>query len=168
VPGAIVQDAGVDQGPAQFRVRSIGVVRSDRTEAVDDDWDEVATSIELDGAQFAPDVVAGLDGFSQVDVIYLFHLVDEGDVNLGARHPRGRPDWPLVGILAQRAKARPNRLGVTTCRLLAVDGLALRVEGLDAIDGTPVLDVKPNMAEFWPRGEHRQPAWATELMAGYW
>jgi len=168
VPGAIVQDAGVDQDPAQFQVRSIGVVRSDRTEAVDDDWDEVATSIELDGAQFAPDVVAGLDGFSHVDVIYLFHLVDEGDVNLGARHPRGRPDWPLVGILARRAKARPNRLGVTTCRLLAVDGLTLRVEGLDAIDGTPVLDVKPNMAEFWPRGEHRQPAWATELMAGYW
>lgn len=106
--------------------------------------------------------------FSHVDVAFLFHLVDETEVNLGARHPRGRDYWPLVGIFAQRAKARPNRIGITTCRLLDVDGLTLRLEGLDAIDGTPVLDLKPNMVEFWPRGQHRQPEWATELMADYW
>ncbi len=151
-----------------FQVRPIGTVRSDRTDAVDDDWDAVATRIELDADRFTADVVAGLDEFSHIDVVYLFHLVDEDDVNLGARHPRGRADWPLVGILAQRAKARPNRIGVTTCRLLRVDGLVLHVEGLDAIEGTPVLDIKPNMAEFWPRGDHAQPAWSAELMAGYW
>lgn len=151
-----------------FEVRPLGTVRSERSEPLDDDWDRVPASIELDGDRFTTEVVAGLDGFSHVDVVYLFHRVDEGDVNLDARHPRGRQDWPLLGILAQRAKARPNRIGVTTCRLLEVDGLVLHVEGLDAIDGTPVLDVKPNMVEFWPRGEHRQPAWATELMAGYW
>ena len=151
-----------------FTVRPIGTVRSDRAEAVDDDWDAVAVRIELDAERFTADVVAGLDEFSHVDVVYLFHLVDESDVNLGARHPRGRDDWPLVGIFAQRAKARPNRIGVTTCRLLQVDGLVLHLEGLDAIEGTPVLDIKPNMAEFWPRGDHAQPAWSTELMAGYW
>ena len=53
-------------------------------------------------------------------------------------------------------------------RLLGVDGLSLRVQGLDAIDGTPVLDLKPYMAEFAPRGDTHQPAWSTELMAGYW
>ena len=155
-------------GHDAFEVRPVGTVRSERTEPVDDDWDSVATRIELDGERFTTDVVAGLDGFSHLDVVYLFHLVDEGDVNLGARHPRGRSDWPSVGIFAQRAKARPNRLGVTTCRILSVDGLTIHVAGLDAIDGTPVLDLKPNMAEFWARGEHRQPAWATELMTGYW
>ena len=122
----------------------------------------------LDADRFSPDVVAGLDDFSHVDVVYVFHRVDEDDVNLGARHPRGRTDWPKVGIFAQRAKARPNRIGVTTCELQAVNGLELHVRGLDAIDGTPVLDVKPYMAEFGPRGDVREPAWARGLMAHYW
>jgi tRNA (Thr-GGU) A37 N-methylase len=72
-------------------------------------------------------------------------------------------------MFAQRAKMRPNRLGVSSCRLLGVEGLDLWVRGLDAIDGTPVLDVKPYMREFEPpASEVRQPAWASELMAQYW
>jgi tRNA (Thr-GGU) A37 N-methylase len=87
---------------------------------------------------------------------------------VGARHPRGRTDWPLVGIFAQRGKARPNRIGVTTCELVGVDGRRVLVRGLDAIDGTPVLDLKPYMAEFAPRSAVREPAWAHELMRDYW
>ena len=151
-----------------IEVRPIGVVHGPRTEAIDDDWGAVASTIELDGERFTPDVVAGLDAFSHVEVVFVFHGVDEGAVTLGARHPRGRRDWPAVGILAQRAKARPNRLVVTACELVGVDGLRLAVRGLDAIDGTPVLDVKPYMAEFAPRGTVRQPPWSTELMRGYW
>ena len=105
---------------------------------------------------------------SHIDVVFVFDQVDEDRINLGARHPRGRDDWPLVGIFAQRAKARPNRLGVTTCELVAVDGLTLTVRGLDAIDGTPVLDIKPHMREFQPRSPVEQPAWVAELMAEYW
>src|SRR5918994_924172 len=93
---------------------------------------------------------------------------DGGPVPRGPRHPRGNPDWPAVGIRAQRAKARPNRLGVTVCTLAGVDGLRLSVRGLDAIDGTPVLDVKPYMTEFAPGGATTQPAWSTELMRDYW
>ena len=63
--------------------------------------------------------------------------------------------------------ARPNRLGVTVCRLLKVDGTRLHVRGLDAIDGTPVLDIKPVMSGVLPRGEIREPPWATELMREY-
>ena len=86
------------------------------------------------------------------------------------RHPRprGRADWPSVGILAQRAKDRPNRIGVTICRVIGVDPHHIDVVGLDAVDGTPVLDVKPYLAEFGPAGEVHQPMWATELMAEYW
>ncbi len=73
-----------------------------------------------------------------------------------------------MGILAQRARDRPNRIGVTVCRVVAVGPHAIDVTGLDAIEGTPVLDVKPYLAEFAPRGEVHQPAWATELMGGYW
>jgi len=146
----------------------LGFVRGGRTEAVDDDWADIEATVVLDADRLPVDAVAGLDGFSHVDVVFLFHLVDPGGVHLGARRPRGRPDWPEVGILAQRAKARPNRIGVTTCELVGVDGLELRVRGLDAIDGTPVLDVKPYMQAFAPRGPVREPAWVGELMAGYW
>ena len=85
-----------------------------------------------------------------------------------ARHPRNNPAWPLVGMLAQRGKNRPNRLGVTVARLVSVSGRILTVRGLDAVDGTPVLDIKPVMREFLPRGEVRQPDWAIELMRDYW
>ena len=110
----------------------------------------------------------GLLDFSHVEVVFRFHGVSDDQVTTDARHPRNNPDWPKVGIFAQRAKVRPNRIGVTTCPLLGVDGLRLRVRGLDAIDGTPVLDIKPYLREFAPRGATTQPAWATELMAGYW
>src|SRR3954469_15102854 len=135
-----------------FEVRPIGVVRSSRPEAEDDDWDAVASYIELDPARVDLEATVGLDTFSHVEVVYVFDRVDESKVCRGARHPRGNPDWPLTGILAQRAKDRPNRIGVTGCRVTGVDGYRIDVQGLDAIDGTPVLDVKPYLSGFAPRG----------------
>lgn len=151
-----------------IEIQAIGVVAGGRAEPIDDDWGGVEADIVLDGAVVDADAAAGLEAFSHVEVVYLFHLVDPSKVTTGARHPRGNKDWPAVGILAQRGKARPNRIGVTVCELVEVDGLRLRVRGLDAIDGTPVLDVKPFMQEFAPRGEVRQPSWSHELMGGYW
>ncbi|MFI1915362.1 SAM-dependent methyltransferase [Nocardia sp. NPDC020380] len=151
-----------------IEVAPIAWVKSPRTEPLDDDWDAVTSTITLDGARFTPDAVAGLDAFSHIEVVYVFDRVEETDIHTGARHPRGNQDWPRIGIFAQRGKARPNRIGVTVCELLGVDGLTLTVRGLDAIDGTPVLDIKPYMTEFAARGEIRQPAWSHELMAGYW
>jgi len=147
---------------------AIGWVRSPRIEAFDDDWDSVISTVELDSARFTPEALRGLDEFSHIEVIYLFDRVDPASVQIGARHPRDNAAWPAVGIFAQRAKSRPNRLGLCTCALDAVMGLRLSVRGLDAIDGTPVLDVKPYMIEFGARGCVRQPAWSHELMAGYW
>ena len=115
-----------------------------------------------------PDATAGLDDFSHIEVVFVFDRVAADEITRGARRPRGRADWPEVGILAQRAKSRPNRVGVTVCELVSVDGLRLRVRGLDAIDGTPVLDVKPYMSDFGPRGPVREPAWVGELMRDYW
>jgi len=149
-------------------MRPIGRVVGGRQEAVDDRWDTVTCTIELDPGQLEPGATDGLADFSHIEVVFCFDRVDEADVCRGTRHPRGRTDWPSVGILAQRAKDRPNRIGVTVCRLVAVRPHALEVAGLDAVDGTPVLDVKPYLAEFGARGEVRQPPWSGELMAEYW
>jgi tRNA (adenine37-N6)-methyltransferase len=151
-----------------YEVTPIGWVRSTRDEAIDDDWESVGATITLDPDRFTAASLAGLAEFSHVEIVFLFDRVDHGEVQVGARHPRGNSDWPSVGIFAQRAKMRPNRLGVTVCRLTGIDDITLALEALDAIDGTPVLDVKPVMAEFLPRGEVRQPEWSRELMATYW
>jgi tRNA-Thr(GGU) m(6)t(6)A37 methyltransferase TsaA len=135
--------------------------------AEDDDWGQVRARIEL-APRFGPDALAGLDEFSHIEVVFHFDRQDEAKVVSDARHPRGRTDWPKVGIFAQRGKARPNRIGVSVCTLIAVDGTALEVEGLDAIHGTPVLDIKPVMAGFQPREQIREPEWAREIMADYW
>jgi tRNA-Thr(GGU) m(6)t(6)A37 methyltransferase TsaA len=146
----------------------IGYVSSPRTDQnLDDNWSSVTAAIALTD-RFTPDALAGLDQFSHVEIVYLFNQVNPRDVLLTSRHPRSNPDWPKVGIFAQRAKMRPNRIGVTVCRLLGVDGVTLTVEALDAIDGTPVLDIKPYMAEFGARGEVHQPVWSHELMSTYW
>jgi tRNA (Thr-GGU) A37 N-methylase len=152
----------------KYTIEAIGYVRGGRADPIDDDWGQSGAVIELDATRFDPEALAGLDAFSHAEILFLFDRVSPESVETGARHPRGREDWPLTGIFAQRGKNRPNRLGVTMCRVLAVEGCRLHVEGLDAIDGTPVIDIKPVMREFLPREEVTQPAWVAELMAAYW
>jgi tRNA-Thr(GGU) m(6)t(6)A37 methyltransferase TsaA len=150
-----------------FTLTPIGTVRGGRSAPIDDDWGRESCVIQLD-ERFDAEALLGLDAFSHLEVVYLFDRVEESEIELVARHPRGRQDWPRVGIFAQRGKGRPNRLGVSRCEIVRVEGASIRVAGLDAIDGTPVLDVKPYMREFGASGEVRQPAWATELMEGYY
>ncbi|GAA4605510.1 tRNA-Thr(GGU) m(6)t(6)A37 methyltransferase TsaA [Actinoplanes octamycinicus] len=149
-------------------VRPVAHVVGGRDDVVDDAWDGVSAVIRLDAAQFGEDALYGLDQFSHLEVVFHFDRVPVEKVETGARHPRGNTDWPLVGIFAQRGKNRPNRIGVSRCRLHRVDGLDLHVSGLDAVAGTPVLDIKPYLAEFGPRGDVRQPEWSTEIMRSYY
>lgn len=149
-------------------LQPIGLVRSSRLAVKDDDWGAVVSTIELDAAHFSEEAVAGLGDFSHLEIIYHFHLVPPEKIETIARHPRNRTDWPKVGIFAQRGKGRPNRLGLSRCKLLKVEGLRLTVQALDAVDGTPVLDIKPYMVEFGPIGEVQQPIWASELMTRYY
>jgi tRNA-Thr(GGU) m(6)t(6)A37 methyltransferase TsaA len=149
-------------------MQPIGVVRATRAAPTDDGWDAEAARIVLDASRFGPEALLGLDTFIHVEVVFVFDRVDEAVVATGARHPLGNPGWPRVGIFAQRGKDRPNRIGLTICRVLRIEGTVLHVAGLDAIDGTPVLDLKPWMVGFAPRGAVREPDWAGELMRGYW
>jgi len=150
-----------------FVVRPVAYVRCSRTTPVDDGWDLEVSEIELT-ADFGPEALVGLDEVSHLDVITLFHLVDPDAEFPQQRRPRGDPSLPEVGIFAQRNKDRPNRLGLTTCRLLEVHGTVCKVEGLDAVDGTPILDLKPHFAAFDPRGPRREPTWAAPLLEHYW
>lgn len=149
-----------------FEISAVGIVRSSRSEPNDDSWDEETSQIDMVNP-FDSRALLGLEGFSHCIVVYVFDKAvwDESKIS---RHPRGNKDWPEVGIFAQRAKDRPNRLGVTVCRILEVSGSTIHLAGLDAIDGTPVVDIKPWMAEFGPRGDVAQPSWSTELMKDYW
>jgi tRNA (adenine37-N6)-methyltransferase len=134
----------------------------------EDYWGDVISEIRLDNSKFSSEALDGLAEFSHVEVLFYLHGVSEASVVVGRRHPRSNPKWPEVGIFAQRGKARPNRIAATVCRLLSVQGLTLKVEGLDAFDGSPVLDIKPVFAEFTPdRSVIRQPKWSHELMATY-
>jgi len=153
--------------PAPVPVVPVGWVRSARADLTDDHWGEVRSVIQLAPA-FSADAVAGLDSFSHLEVVYQFHQVRVDAVETGARHPRENRDWPLTGIFAQRGKDRPNRIGVSRCTLVKVAGTEVHVLGLDAVDGTPILDIKPYLRELGPRGEVRQPPWASELMREYY
>jgi len=145
----------------------IAVVRNERKMINDDRWGDVISTIELLDP-LKEEALQGIEAFSHLEVIFFFDQVKEENVETGARHPRGNPDWPRVGILAQRGKDRPNRIGTTIVSLLKHEGRFLTVQGLDAIDGTPVLDIKPMMKKFLPQGEIRQPEWTAELMKNYW
>jgi tRNA-Thr(GGU) m(6)t(6)A37 methyltransferase TsaA len=151
-----------------FCMQPVGWVSSPRQEPIDDDWGEIEARIALDQRRFGAEALHGLEAFSHVEIVYVFDRVGEDSFEQQARRPRGNPDWPEVGVFAQRNKRRPNRLGVTTCELIGVERAELTVRGLDAIDGTPVLDIKPYMTEFAPRSPVRQPDWSRELMSGYW
>ena len=109
--------------------------------------------------------LAGADQVASASDLEISHGYSKARTQFG-----GFPDslQPLVGIFAQRAKARPNRIGITTCELVSVEGLVVTVRGLDAIDGSPVLDIKPHVREFGPRTAVEQPEWIGELMQEYW
>lgn len=145
----------------------IGYVRSPRDDTSDDNWGAVESTIEL-SPYFSAKALEGIEEFSHVEVVYYFDRVPEEKIEPGARHPRGNTAWPKVGIFAQRGKNRPNRLGVSMARLIRREESRLVVQGLDAIDWTPVMDIKPVMQEFLPAEPVRQPQWTRELMARYW
>jgi tRNA-Thr(GGU) m(6)t(6)A37 methyltransferase TsaA len=149
-----------------FEITSIGTVRNDRTDIQNtDNWGAVRSTITVD-ERFGEAALQGLEGFSHVEVLFVFdQFPDEGDYR--EPHPyRGRADLPPVGIFAGRAPRRPNRIGVTCCRIEAVHGRELTVLGLDAVSGTPVIDLKPAIVEFVPT-DVTQPAWVTEMMSDY-
>lgn len=141
-------------------------VRSPIHEAADEGWGRVESELVFD-ASLAPGL-KGLEAFTHAVVVFWMEQSAFAPADL-VRRPRGREDMPPVGVFAQRAKDRPNPIGITAVKIESVDvekGI-LRVQGLDAIDGTPVLDVKPYVPAFDRAESARVPEWMDALMKGY-
>lgn len=161
-----VHERVADTGLTEITVRPVGVVAGGRQEIKEDDWASETARIVLDHNMFEPEATLGLKAFSHLEVVYFFHLSNRE--RRGAAHPRSNPAWPRVGIFADRTPHRPNHIGVSRCELIAVSQLELTVRGLDAVDGTPVLDIKPYIEEFGPLGPVREPAWIRDLVRTYY
>ncbi|WP_409253925.1 SAM-dependent methyltransferase [Bacillus sp. SCS-153A] len=150
-----------------IKLDPIATAYNSRTEIKDDYWGDTITKIVLE-EHLNEESLEGIEEFSHLEIIYYFHLVEESSIITGSRHPRNNSSLPEIGIFAQRGKNRPNRLGVTIVKLIKHEGRNLFVEGLDCLNGTPILDIKPVMREFLPRDTVIQPQWCEEIMRDYW
>lgn len=150
----------------EIQLTPIATVKNSRKKPIDDNWEAIISEIEL--AEHIPiETLNSISNFSHLDVIYYFNKARKEDLVFNG-HPGNNPSYPLVGIFGQRKKDRPNHLGLCTVELLEHNGRNLVVRNLDAIDGTPVLDIKPVFRELQPIGRIRQPAWVKDLMKNYW
>ena len=108
-------------------------------------------------------ILDGIDGYSHLVVLYWAHRVPEQSRLLKKVHPMGRKEFPLVGIFCTCSPARPNPVLMTVVRLCGRDGNILTVSGLDAVDQSPVIDLKPYVAGFYPREGVRTPEWMERI-----
>jgi tRNA-Thr(GGU) m(6)t(6)A37 methyltransferase TsaA len=144
----------------------VGYVRNKTTDPVDSGWGKVESRIQLEPRWSG--ALAGLEEFSHVQILtYLHQIAAEDRIVPAQRRPRGRADMPLLGVFAQRARVWPNPIGLTACAIVKVGAGELVVRGLDAIDGTPVLDIKPYVPLFDRIESPVVPAWASRLFEDY-
>lgn len=148
----------------KIEMEAIGFVENDVKDKKDMSWGEDTSSIVLNEQYISG--LMGLDDFSHVIIIYhLDRAKYEKDKHL-QRRPQNRDDMPLVGIFSQRGKDRPNRIGMTSVEIVSVSDDRLVVKGLDAVDGTPVLDIKPYYPVY-DKKDASVPDWVDRLMEHY-
>ena len=140
-------------------LKAIGIVRSDTKQPARRDYAKVVSEIVIDSS--LTEALDGLEEFSHIIVLYWMHQAASGKVPLKI-HPMGKQELPLVGLFATRSPNRPNPIGKATVRLLQRQGNILRVEGLDAIDGTPVIDIKPYISGYDSAANTTVPQWITK------
>ncbi len=149
----------------RVELNSIGTIKNDVTDQKDNKWgadvSEIIINSELQSG------LVGLSDFSHLIVVYyLDKACFNSELHL-VRKPQGRDDMPMVGIFSQRAKDRPNPIGITAVEIVSIYGNVIIVRGLDAIDGTPVLDIKPYYPMYDCRNNAIIPEWVKILMETY-
>lgn len=141
----------------EIKLTPIGIVKNSVTEPRREEWQKVISEIIINDN--LAEALSGIEGFSHLIIIYWMHRLAPSEYSVTRVHPKGDHSLPLVGVFASRSPARPNPIGVTTVKLLEVRNNILKVIGLDAINGTPVLDIKP----FIPQHDHpvgfKTPSW---------
>jgi tRNA-Thr(GGU) m(6)t(6)A37 methyltransferase TsaA len=141
-------------------LRPIGHVENSVAKGEHAVWEELESRILVDD-QWA-EGLQGLEKFSHIIVVFWLDRPSEAEVPLTV-HPEAREEMPLVGLFATRTPLRPNPIGLTSVDLVSVEGTTLRVKGLDAFDGTPVLDIKPYLIRGDLKPEASVPGWLRQL-----
>lgn len=141
----------------RISIRPIGYVANGERGPRHGGWGDVVSRLVL-----RPALARALDGveeFSHLLVLFWLDRVTRGERARLRVHPRDRLDLPEVGVFATRTQFRPNPIGATVVELLAHEGTTLVVRGLDALDGTPIVDIKPWSPAFGPQAGVRTPEW---------
>jgi tRNA-Thr(GGU) m(6)t(6)A37 methyltransferase TsaA len=137
----------------------IGFVKNNIKERGTEDYQTVTSEIII--KEDLKEALSRIDEFSHIIVIYWMHKLPPSQRSITKVHPRGNHNLPLVGVFASRSPARPNPIGITTVKLLERQDNVLKITGLDAIDGTPVLDIKPYIPGDDSSTEAKTPGWLT-------
>lgn len=141
----------------RITIRPIGTVRNSIRKPRRDGWEKISSRIILD-----PKLQEGLDGIEAYSHIFVLFWIDRLNPSMkGIKkvHPKSRMDLPLVGVFATRTQYRPNPIGLTLVRMLGRKKNVIWVKGLDALDGTPVIDLKPISPRTEFPSRTRVPAW---------
>jgi tRNA-Thr(GGU) m(6)t(6)A37 methyltransferase TsaA len=140
-------------------LKPIGVVKNEVKQPIRHGWGEIVSEIVVDSD--LTEALDNLDEFSHLIVLYWMHQLPAGRQLPLKVHPMGKSELPLVGRFATRSPSRPNPVGQATVRLLERRDNILKVKGLDAIDGTPVIDIKPYLPGYDSAEDARVPSWMT-------
>lgn len=148
----------------RIEMKPIGFVKCEVKNKKDESWGKNVSSIMLNEEYFGG--LKGLEDFSHAIILYYLDQANFEKEKHLQRRPQNRVDMPLVGIFSQRAKDRPNQIGMTSVKIESVMENCLIVQGLDAIDGTKILDIKPYYP-MYDKKEAKVPSWVETLMKGY-
>jgi tRNA (adenine37-N6)-methyltransferase len=144
----------------KINLTPIGFVKNAATEPKGEDWQTIISEIIVN--EDLKETLSGIDEFPHIIVIYWMHKTPASQRSIMKVHPKRNPNLPLVGVFATRSPARPNPIGIATVKLLECRDNILKVIGLDAIDGTPVLDIKPHIPGADSPTAARIPGWLTK------
>ena len=142
----------------------VGTVKNNVHEKKDISWGEDISTIVIKDEFISG--LKGLEDFSHCIILFYLDKADYEKEKHLQRHPQNRSDMPLVGIFSQRGKDRPNKVGMTAVEIVSVSDSELVVKGLDAVDGTPVIDIKPYYPVYYKK-EATAPEWVDRLMKKY-
>jgi tRNA-Thr(GGU) m(6)t(6)A37 methyltransferase TsaA len=159
----IVNDKKLQDIP--MNIEPIGIVKSSVVKPIDANWGSVISKIHL-----KPELAEGLKGLEEFSHAVIIYFIEDNEFDPKdgmVRRPRGLPQMSLIGVFAQRARHRPNPIAITTVQIVTVNENILTVKGLDAIDKTPVLDIKPYVPAYDNVVNPKAPAWVDTIMQGY-
>jgi tRNA-Thr(GGU) m(6)t(6)A37 methyltransferase TsaA len=149
----------------EIKLKPIGYVSSPVIERMDENWGKITSRIILQPEYIG--ALSGLEDFSHAIIVTYLHQAHYEKEKHLQRRPQGLESMPKVGILSQRAKNRPNPIGVTAARIINVGNDYLEIQGLDAINDTPVLDIKPYYPQYDKIDSPSVPEWVNRLMEKY-